>query len=36
MVVDAPAIENPDEALKFAQHAAETAPDNARVLDTLG
>jgi tetratricopeptide (TPR) repeat protein len=29
------ATENPDEALKFAQQAAEAAPDNAAVLDTL-
>jgi tetratricopeptide (TPR) repeat protein len=29
------AAENPDEALKFAQQAAEAAPDNAAVLDTL-
>jgi putative PEP-CTERM system TPR-repeat lipoprotein len=26
----------PDEALKFAQHAAELAPDNASIADTLG
>ena len=28
--------ENPDEALKFAQHAAEMAPENPSVQDTLG
>jgi Tfp pilus assembly protein PilF len=30
------ALTSPDEALKYAQHAAEIAPDNATVEDTLG
>lgn len=30
------AQENPDEALKYAQHAVELAPGNATVQDTLG
>lgn len=30
------AVQNPDEALKYAQQAAELAPDNAGVQDTLG
>jgi tetratricopeptide (TPR) repeat protein len=30
------AADNPDEALPFAQHAAEMAPDNPTVQDTLG
>ena len=30
------ALENPDEGSKLAQHAAEIAPDNAIVEDTLG
>jgi tetratricopeptide (TPR) repeat protein len=30
------ALENPDEGLKLAQHAAEIAPDNPLVEDTLG
>ncbi len=30
------AMTQPDEALKFAQHAAELAPDNASIADTLG
>jgi tetratricopeptide (TPR) repeat protein len=30
------ALDNPDEALKFAQQAMELAPDNAAVQDTLG
>jgi tetratricopeptide (TPR) repeat protein len=30
------ALDNPDEALKFAQQAAEIAPDNPTIEDTLG
>jgi Tfp pilus assembly protein PilF len=29
-------LDNPDEGLKIAQQAAELAPDNAAVQDTLG
>jgi predicted Zn-dependent protease len=35
-LANALATQNPDEALKFAQQAAEAAPDNAAVQDTLG
>jgi uncharacterized protein HemY len=35
-IPSAPRAENPDEALKLAQQAAEVVPDNPAVQDTLG